>query len=382
MTPNPAEGAETARSVNDFGLQLYGKLAAKPGNLFFSPYSVAAALSMVQAGAGGATAAQIAKVLRSPAAPHRAMRELADSLKAADAGVTLSIANALWGQTGTPFGKDFLETVRRDHGGGLNTADFKKGAEKETDRINAWVSDRTRGKIPKLLEPRMLDENTRLVLTNAVYFKAAWRDQFTKSFTEPAPFYGDSGEAKVQLMTRTGRYGYFADPSLQALDMPYHGERLSLLVVLPRDRKGLAAFEKALSAAVLQDIAQKLREQKVEVLLPRFKLEGSFEVSDALKALGMPLAFDPFKADFKPLCPTCAPTEPLYISNAVHKAFVAVDEEGTEAAAATAIMMAPGSAPMRDEPPVVRADHPFFFAVRDRMTGVVLFAGRLTRPTP
>lgn len=372
MTPNPAEAAETARSVNDFGLKLYAKLGAKPGNLFFSPYSVAAALSMAQAGAGGATAAQMAKVLGSP------VKRLMET----DTGVTLTIANSLWGQTGTPLGKEFLETVRRDYTGGFNTADFKKDAEKETARINAWVSDKTKGKVPKLLGPRVITDITRLVLTNAVYFKATWDQQFDKRFTQPEPFYGDAGDSQAPMMKKLTWYGYFADDSLQALDIPYEGNRMSMLILLPRKRDGLPALEKTLTASVLQDIVTKLQNQKVDVSLPRFKLEGSFEVSDALKALGMPLAFDPLKADFKPMCPTCAPTEPLYISNAIHKAFVAVDEAGTEAAAASAIMMGVGSAAMPQDPPVFRADHPFFFAVRDQMTGVVLFAGRLTRPKP
>lgn len=363
--------AEPARPLNDFGLKLYAKLGAEPGNLFLSPYSVAAALSMVRTGAGGDTAKQMAKVLGAPA----------PSLKGADTGITLTVANALWGQKGMPFGKDFLETVRRDYGGGFNTADFKD-AETETARINAWVSDKTQGKIPNLLGPRVITDITRLVLTNAIYFKATWRDPFQKRVTQTAPFYGDSGETRAQLMWQTAWYGYYADPSLQALDMPYQGDRISMLVILPRDRKGLAAFEKTLSAAVLRNIALKASEQKVEVYLPRFKLEGSFEVGDALKALGMPLAFDPLKADFKPMCPTCPAEEPLFISSAIHKAFVAVDEDGTEAAAASAVAMGVGSAANAQEPPVFRADHPFFFAVRDRKTGVILFAGRLTHPKP
>lgn len=371
MTPITAEAAEMARSVNDFGLNLYAKLGAKPGNLFFSPYSVAAALSMVQAGAGGATAKQMAKVLGSPA----------PSLKGADTGITLNIANALWGQTGTPFGKDFLETVRRDHAGGFNTADFKD-AEKETARINAWVSDKTKGKIPKLLGPRAITDITRLVLTNAVYFKAAWDQQFDKRATQPGSFYGDSGEVKAPMMTRQAWYGYFANDSFQALDVPYEGQRMSMLILLPRKRNGLPALEKTLTAAALQDAVSKLRDQKVDVTLPRFKLDGGYELADALKALGMPLAFDALKADFKPMCPTCDPKEPLYITSAVHKAFVAVDEAGTVAAAATAIMMGVGSAAMPEPPPVFTADHPFFFAVRDRQTGVILFAGRLTSPKP
>ncbi len=381
MIPSPVSSADSARSVNEFGLQLYHELGARPGNLFFSPYSVAAAVSMVQAGAAGTTQAEIAKALHSPADPHGAMRELAASLKEADKDVKLNIANALWGQAGTQFGPDFLETAKRDYAGGFRTADFKKNAAKETDRINAWVTEQTKDRIKQLIGPDMLDASTRLVLTNAIYFKAAWRDQFDKHLTKPGPFHRDEGEVGARMMRQVERYGYYADDSLQALDLPYTGGRMSMLVLLPKKRGGLAALEKTLSAAALADVAGKLKEQKVDATLPRFKLEDEFGLNEALKALGMTSAFDAKKADFRPMCPSCYPDEPLYISAAVHKAFVAVDEEGTEAAAATAMVMATGSAMVKEAPPpVFVADHPFFFAVRDRKTGAVLFAGRLVSP--
>jgi serpin B len=384
----PGAGA-LAQGNNEFALALYGRLASEArGNVFCSPYSIASALAMTYAGARGETAGQMARALRFSQTGerlHAAFGELSASLNAEGRGgdVQLSAANALWGQSGFPFKKRFLALIRRHYGAGLHEMDFRADAEGSRRAINSWVENETRQKINDLIAPGVLNDLTRLVLTNAIYFKGNWKAQFKKAATKDEPFHlEDGGEVRAPLMNQTGEFGYMETPEFQGLELPYAGEKLAMVVLLPRKAGGIRALEKRLAGKNLADWLSRLNREEVHAALPRFKTTSQFELSSALRSMGMSAAFTqpsakpgPGEADFSGM----DGKRDLYIWAAIHKAFVNVNEEGTEAAAATAIVMAPGSA-LGAAVPVFRADHPFLFLIRDRDSGIILFLGRLAKP--
>ncbi len=285
----------------------------------------------------------------------------------------LVVANALWGQKGYPYQPAFLNLVSRNYGASLEHVDFVQ-FELARRQINAWVEKQTRDKIKELIQPGNIDANTRLVLTNAIYFKGAWADPFKKELTREEPFHLDGGRSvPVKLMHQQRLYSYMETDDMQAVEVPYAGQRLSMVVLLPKKIDALAALEKQMTPETIDRWVGQLHAQDVELSLPKFKMTCEFELSKQLKALGMMAAFSG-NADFSGI----TTAEGLAISKVIHKAFVDVNEEGTEAAAATAVVMRPTGMFHRPAPPVVfRADHPFVFMIRDRSTNAVLFVGRM-----
>ena len=373
-----------AKGDNQFALDLYAKLRGQEGNLFFSPYSISTALAMTRAGAGGDTAAEMDRTLHFtlPEAPLQAafgalVREINGDPADAKRGYQLSTANALWGQKGFPFKTKFLKLVNDNYGAGLREVDFKAAAEQARSAINAWVEKETRDKIKNLLHQGDLTPDTRLVLTNAIYFKGDWVSPFKKALTKNEPFHLSADKkADAPLMHHTGEYSYLDGDTFQALELPYSGKNLTMVVLLPKKVDGLADFEKELTADNLAGWIGKLREQKVIVSLPKFKTTQRISLARTLAEMGMKKAFTR-GADF-----TGMGGEPgeLLLSDVIHKAYIDVNEEGTEAAAATAVGVK-ASAAFRPRPtPVFRADHPFVFLIRDKRSDSFLFLGRLADP--
>ena len=385
--PPASQPSAVAEANNAFAADLYGKLAGDGGNLFFSPNSIETALVMTAAGARGNTADEMAKVLHVPAGQvdqHKAFGAFLKDLnaeKGADGKprqFQLSVANALWGQKGFTFLPDFLELVKDNYGAGLSDLDFKADTEGARKTINAWVEKETRDKIKDLLKPGILTADTRLVLTNAIYFKGKWTNPFEKAGTKEEPFHlGGGKDVKAPLMNREGKYGYKETADYQAVRLPYAGNELSMVVILPKKVDGLAAVEKTVTAEVLnKDLANMAREEVV-LALPKFKMTREFGLGDTLAGMGMKDAFSAGAANFSGM----NGKKDLFISAVVHKAFVDVNEEGTEAAAATAVGISATSVMIEPNPPkVFRADHPFLFLIRHDASGAVLFMGRVADP--
>jgi serpin B len=377
----PAEKAPVVAGNTAFALEMYAQFGKKEGNLFFSPYSISSALAMTSAGARGETLAEMEKALRFPPQEklHPAFAALRADLNEAARGkeaFQLSTANRLWGQKGYPFKPEFLKLTADHYGAGLEEVDFVRATEAARRTINAWVEKETQDKIKELLQPNVVTSNTRLVLTNAIYFKGTWVNQFKKDQTREEPFFAADGkQTKAQMMNQTGRFPYAETADAQVLALPYRNGPMRMVVILPKKKGGLADVEKALSADKLAAL-DKLAYHQVEVALPKFKFTRDFDLIPELKALGMKRAFTP-AADLSGL--GGSPGE-LFITAVVHKAFVDVNEEGTEAAAATAVVVGkngPGPGPAK----AFRADHPFLFAVTDARSGSVLFLGRVSDPS-
>lgn len=382
--PPPLKLAPLPPAVVDgntrFALDLYGHLRKRPGNLFFSPASISTALSMTWAGARGETAQQMASTLHfelPSEEQHAGQAALLARLSSSAAGAPLlSIANRIWSSNTLRIEPEFQRITAAHYGAAMELLDFAD-SEAVRRRINAWVKQKTRDKIVDLLPPQSLTPAARMVLTNAIYFKGLWVTPFDKKQTRPQPFFTPDGAKDVPLMIKTLEARYTERPDVQVLELPYKSRdpehALSMVILLPRARDGLAQIEASLTAAQLGAYLGQLIPSSVDVVLPRFKVTQSFQLNEALSALGMPLALDPDRADFSGIGPR------LHISKVIHKAFVDVNEEGTEAAAATAVLMATDSVP--PPTPAFRADHPFLFLLRDNKTGAVLFIGRVTDPT-
>jgi serpin B len=379
---------------NQFALDLYGKLREEEGNLFFSPYSISTALALAFAGARGRTESQMADVLHFPVDINpngdtstlvSDRRLFADTFgrivadlneRGEEGGYELTIANALWLQEGYEFLDEFLELIKNNYDGQLNEVDFIAATEKTRKTINTWIEDKTNDKIKELIKPGVLDSMTRLVLTNAVYFKGNWARQFKEDKTKDAPFTLASGQkVDVPIMNQTAEFNYLETEHFQALELPYVDEELSLIVLLPRDFNGLDELEKTLNAENLSKWLSGLRKSEVVVSIPKFKTTSQFSLASVLKSMGMVDAFTD-AADFSGM----NGGRDLSISAVIHKAYVDINEEGTEAAAATAVtirLTSMGPTPT----PVFRADHPFLFLIRDNLSGSILFIGRQMNPS-
>jgi serpin B len=382
-----AQAAQTQSLVEGntaFALDLYARLGGAPGNLFFSPYSISTCLAMTYAGARGDTETQMSQALhfsKNQKQLHSAFGQLQQQLNdaAKQKGIQLDIANALWAQQGEPFLPAFLKIATDDYQANVKQADFKTGAEAAAREINRWVAKKTRDKIQNILSPDSLNEATRLVLANAIYFKGLWQSPYEKSATSTQPFHLSSkSQADAPLMHHVEEVRYTGNDDFQAVELPYIGDQLSMVILLPRQIDALGQLEKQLSPAFLARLLDHMKLQQVEIFLPRFKLDSGFGLNDILAKMGMPNAFGP-RADFSGLN---GRTQDLLISDVFHKAWVEVTEKGTEAAAATVIGME--SASLRESrpppPPVFRADHPFFFLIRETRSGSLLFVGRLADP--
>ncbi len=373
---------EVVQGNNRFALDLYGALRKQPGNLFYSPGSISTALAMTYAGAKGETAAQMARVLHFdvPADDlHASFGAIQETLNAnaTDRGYRLSMANRLWGQQGYHFLPDFLAITRNAYGAELAQVDFARRTEQARQTINAWVEQQTQAKITNLIPPGALAPDTRLVLTNAIYFKGDWYEPFFKGSTQDAPFHVSARQdVSVPLMFKQDEFRIRVGDGLKMLELPYGKGDLSMVLLLPDKIDGLPRLEQKLSWENLSRWQDAMRDQEVRVHLPRFRMTSQFELSDILRSLGMTLPFDQNRADFSGM----TSQEEVFLSAVIHKAYVDVNEEGTEAAAATAVSVAPAAAIIEDKPIEFRADHPFLFLIRDRRTGSILFLGRVTNP--
>ena len=368
---------------NRFALELYAKIRGENGNLFCSPYSVSTALAMTYGGARGETAAQMAKTLhfdlpqpRLHSAFAKVIKDLNEAGKKGD--YELSVANALWAQEGYEFLEAYLELTKTHYGAGLETVDFKQATEAARKTINDWVEKQTKDKIKELIKPGVLDAVTELVLTNAIYFKGKWSLPFKEDATKDEPFTLAEGEKiDVPMMHQTEKFKYMEDDVFQMLELPYTGDRLAMTVLLPKKLDGLTGLEQQLTSKNMTRWLSKLRQQRVIVAIPKFQMTCEYRLDEVLAAMGMPDAFSG-SADFSGM----NGKDELAIGAVIHKAFVDVNEEGTEAAAATAVVMKRTAVlPMR-KPPVFRADHPFVFMIRDLKTKSILFVGRVMNPEP
>ena len=367
-----------------FAFELYQALKGEEGNLFYSPYSISLALAMTYAGARGETAEQMADTLQFMLEQDRLHpafnwldAELARRGEGAEGkdgeGFRLNIVNAIWGQKDYEFLSDFLDVLAENYGAGLRILDFIAETEKSRLTINKWVYDQTEERIEDLIPQGAIGELTRLVLTNAIYFNAAWAYPFDEDMTANGPFYLlDGGQVIVPMMKQTESFGYTEGEGYQAVELLYDGDELSMVILLPEAGQ-FEAFEEGFQAQQVSDIISGLQPTEVALTMPQFEFDSEFSLKDTLAGMGMPIAFSD-RADFSGM--TGNPE--LLISDVVHKAFVAVDEAGTEAAAATAVIMELTAVP---EPPVeVTIDRPFIFLIRDIETGAILFVGRVLNP--
>jgi serpin B len=363
-----------------FALDLYQKLQQAEGNLLFSPYSISAALGMTYAGARGDSEKQMAQVLHfalNQEQLHPAFASVEATLNAyqSKSGIQLHVANSLWPQISYPFLETFLALIKKNYGASIRAVDYADN-EITRQRINAWIEEKTSEKIKDLIKPGLPIRLTRLVLANAIYFKGDWVTKFDPRQTENAPFWLSAGKSiAVPQMSQQGKFGYGENDSLQILELPYSEQAVSMIAVLPREIDGLAQLEGALTPANLQQWTELLRKREVRVVLPRFKTGSEFDLADALKSMGMIDAFDKDKANFSGMD---GREKWLYIGAVLHQALIEVNEEGSEAAAATVVIMVECGFP---EPlPTFRADHPFLFLIRENRTGSILFIGRVVNP--
>lgn len=383
---NPQAGLDQIQALADahnaFALDLYKQLAGEGENIFYSPYSIYMALLMTYAGAAGDTASQMESTLHLPYSQeevHAVMNALNLQLKANSImddkpAFTLNIVNQLWGQAGYAFLPEFLNTLSQNYNAGLKTVDFAADPEAARELINLWVEAQTNEKIRDLIPEGVLNELTRLVITNAVYFKAAWLSPFDPANTKNGSFtLLDGTQADVPMMHQSSSMRAYVSQDVQAVELPYEGGTYSMVALMPT-AGNLDTFEQSLTAESLQDILNQLERASVTLSMPKFKFDAAFALNDALEGMGMTDAFDPMKANFSRMDGTTS----LYISSALHKAFVDVNEEGTEAAAATAVAIGLTSAPGQSY--TIMLDHPFLFLIRDNATGTLLFVGRMADP--
>ncbi|MFO0757351.1 MAG: serpin family protein [Byssovorax sp.] len=387
QTPSAPEAdvKDLVKGNTAFALGVYQQLRGEPGNLFYSPFSISEALAMTWAGARNNTETVMANALHftlpqdqlHPAfnALDTALMSRGKNAKASDGkGFRLNIANALWGQLGFSFGEPFLDTLAMNYGAGMHVVDFEASPEPSRELINQWVADRTEDKIKDLLPKGSVSPDTRLVLTNAIYFNAAWLNPFEVASTTDGDFKREDGtKVTVPFMKGSQEVGYASGDGWAAVELPYDGNELSMVAVLP-EAGTLDAFEAALDDAKLAAILGAMNNNyQVDMTVPKFKIESSFGLKKALSALGMEEAFTD-KADFTGIYDKGG----LSISDVVHKAFVKVDEAGTEAAAATGVIVGVTSAP---PPAEIHLDHPFVLFIRDNATGSILFMGRVSDPS-
>jgi serpin B len=360
ISTQAAQGSAVAEGNTAFAFDLYGQLKNKPGNIFFSPYSVSTALAMTYAGARGDTEKQMAHALHFPSDQNRVHSGFAEAqrqLAEAEKGIELNVANALWAQKGHPFLPAFLGIATGSYKASIKQADFKTEAEPARNEINGWVAHQTNDRIRDILPPHSLNDLTRLVLVNAIYFKGAWSAPYDKAATSDQPFTLSAGkQVKVPLMHHFDQVKYMEEENdFQAVELPYGKGEFSMVILLPREANGCAQLEAKLTPALLSRALSKMSKQKVDIFLPRFKLESELGLNNTLSAMGMKDAFSFNKADFSGM----DGTRLLYITGVFHKAWGEVNEEGTEAAAATAVAVGMRALSMKPPPPppVFRADH-------------------------
>ncbi|MEA4812381.1 MAG: serpin family protein [Anaerolineaceae bacterium] len=367
---------------NQFTLDLYKQVAQEPGNLFFSPFSLYSALTMAYAGTKQATAGEMIKTLHLPYTTekiHQVMNGLSQRLLAnARVGdielVKFNIANALWAQKGYPFLPEYLDTLSANYDAGLKLVDYKK-TEEARKIINDWVAEQTKNRIQDLMGQGVLNPATKMVLTNAIYFKANWQNQFKEQATSDSDFYLEDGSAvMVKMMSQQNQFAASQNSKFNAVEIPYEGGNFSMVIVMPKD-KSLTEFEKEMGADLFKLFSDKPLQTAVQLSMPKFELDQSFALAETLKTMGMKAAFGD-DADFSGM----TGSKDLKITDVLHKAFLQVNERGTEAAAATGIVFGPTSARPPEDPLVMRFDHPFLLIIRENTTNATLFMGRFVKP--
>jgi serpin B len=381
---NADDQAMLVEGNSAFAFELYQALKGEEGNLFYSPYSISLALAMTYAGARNETAEQMADTLQfllDRNSLHPAFNWLDAELASRGEGARgkdgerfrLIIVNAIWGQDDYEFLSSFLDVLAENYGAGLRLLDFITETEKSRVTINDWVSYQTEGRIKDLVPKGVINVLTRLVLTNAIYFNAAWEYSFEEKTTDGQFYLLDGGQVSVPMMRETESFGYTEGTGYQAIELPYDGGELSMVILLPASGD-FETFEEGLQAEQVGNIIGDLQPTQVTLTMPRFEFESEFSLLDTLSEMGMPIAFSPDEADFSGM--TGKPE--LSIWGVVHKAFVVVAETGTEAAAATAAW-GEGEGEPRAELEVT-IDRPFIFLIRDIETGTILFVGRVLNP--
>jgi len=380
----PADISSLTDGNSIFAFNLYKLLSEDDGNLFYSPYSISAALAMTYAGARGDTEKQMADTLQfylSQNQLHPAFNSLDQELASRGEGAQgkdgegfrLNIVNAIWGQKDYTFLTSFLDTLAENYGAGLRILDFINETEPSRIAINDWVSDETEGRIEDLIPQGAISQMTRLVLTNAIYFNAAWQYPFEEGATYPGVFYLLNGdEVTVPMMEQQESFSYTEGDNYQAVELPYDGRELSMVILLPNSGQ-FETFEEAIEYQQVKDIIENLGKREVRLTMPKFEFDSSFGLKKTLIDMGMLVAFSA-GADFSGM----TGEKDLFISDVIHKAFVSVDEAGTEAAAATAVIMELTAMP--ETPVEVTLNRPFIFLIRDIKTGAILFVGRVINP--
>ena len=376
------DSSDTVGAANQFAFELYNQYKNTNDNVFFSPYSISSALEMTYEGARGKTASEMQSVFHFSADPNiriPSFAKLYSQINPQNASYQLSTANALWAQKDYPFDANYTKTIETYYGGKTTNLDFVGDTEGSRQTINSWVSSKTANKITELFAKGTLDSSTRLVLTNAVYFKGKWDSPFEKEATQQKDFTtAANSKVQCQMMNKQEDFSYAETADYQAIELPYKNSDLSMIAILPKTGK-MSVMEQKLSGEQFTQIKNSMSSQLVDVYLPKFKFDTSYNMNNTLSAMGMPTAFDLANADFSGM----DGTRNLYIGVVIHKAYVDVNEEGTEAAAATGVAGSLSMAtPMeRPQPKIFNADHPFIFAIVHNATGSILFMGKVNDPT-
>ena len=366
---------------NDFALAMYNLLKKeKKGNVFYSPYSISLIMAMAYAGAKDETATQIADAMRYKLSPddlHSAFNFLSQSLATHTSNendFSLKIVNDIWSQKDYYFSEDYIDTLTKHYGSALQKLDFIASPEKSRKVINDYIYEQTSNLIKDLIPQGAIDPFTRLVLTNAIYFKAEWQEEFNKNATFDGAFNLDNNrEVTVPMMSQESFFKYTRNSSCQAIELPYKGDSIAMTIILPNDFSG---FEESLTIDSLKEILNTMALQNIILQMPKFKFESTLNLKKTLSYLGMPIAFDPLKADFRGI----TPLENLYLQDVLQKALIIVDEKGTEAAAATAAIFGCRCTAQQTHLEQMIVDRPFMFFIFDRDTKSILFMGRVLNP--
>ncbi|GHS95585.1 serine/threonine protein kinase [Synergistales bacterium] len=383
VSPAFAGTQNAARAVNEFAIDLYRQIEGEAkGNIFFSPFSVSSALAMVYAGAANDTEREMAETLHFNPEIHVSMKDMSARFsKISGKEGVLETANRVWVSLEEDLLPSYAELLERDYASGAERLDFKTAPKRSLEKINAWVSEKTQDKIKDLLQENDVTADTRFVLTNALYFKAPWIKQFSEGQTKTEPFYTEDGEKDAQLMRVTDHFLYGSAPDVTFVKIGYRLRGLSMMILLPNKSSSVDALSKKLSYQLLSEWSESMKSKNVRLVIPKFKAELRYPLSDILQKLGMKLAFTR-EADFSGMVANPRNKDGvLYVDTVIHKSFIEVDEKGTEAAAATAVAIARTSAAIKpEEITEFRADRPFMYCIMDDVTGAVLFMGRLSAP--
>jgi serine protease inhibitor len=381
MPTNTYSDAEVVKANNSFAFELYGEIGSEK-NQIFSPFSISSALAMTYAGARKTTAEEFVKVFHFTSdqdAFHPAYKKLiADIESAQNEDLQISVANALWPQKKYVFLKEYLDLMKEYYGVEITYLDYKKDAEGSRLIINKWVEDKTNDKIKDLLKPGILTELTRMVLTNAIYFKGDWKNAFNEDATYEAPFFLDKNEQVLaeRMNITQGSVKYMENEDLSMLELPYSKDKMSMVFILPKEKDGIEGLEKNLNYMNYNRWYMQMNPQKVIIGIPKFKIDFYIDLSEVLKAMGLETAFTG-NANFSGM----TGIEDLKIDKVIHKAFIEVNEAGTEAAAATAVIMIEKTSAISPPPPkAFIADHPFIYIIKDNKTGAILFMGKVMNP--